>query len=432
MSEIENSYTKELFEFAIKNNKINLDDIAQEMKKEQRDKILQEHNHKISLCSDGRWMTRVDDASAPKGMRKIVKKDRNALLDALVQYYEKGSTIQKDITLRQLYPRWLEHKKLYTTAVTTIVRIECDWRTYYDLETDRIVNGRKLKEPSAPVPIIIDTPVYRLTKIQMDEWAHTLIKAYNMKKTCYYNCTMIIRQMLHYAVDLEIIRNSPFDDVRIDAARMFRHILKKPDATQVFSTKEVIAIKEIAEEDYQKRKDPYQLTPLGVLFQFQTGIRVGELYAVRFEDVEKPEYIHIQRMFRRVSNTVIEHTKTAYGDRQVILTQAAREIIREARKRHIAAGLPCTGYIFSMDEKPVQEYIYVRLYERYCKKAGIMVKSSHKVRKTFISALLDGGCNINTVRALVGHADERTTLGCYCFDRRDESEKIRLIEAALA
>ena len=60
-----------------------------------------------------------------------------------------------------------------------------------------------------------------------------------------------------------------------------------------------------------------------------------------------------------------------------------------------------------------------------------MRKSSHKTRKTYISALIDGKVNINTIREMVGHADERTTYNNYCFDRSTEDEKVNLIEKAL-
>ena len=63
---------------------------------------------------------------------------------------------------------------------------------------------------------------------------------------------------------------------------------------------------------------------------------------------------------------------------------------------------------------------------------GIPVKSSHKVRKTYISSLYSEGVNLNTIRALVGHTDERTTLHNYCFDRSESTEKIKLIERALS
>ena len=59
-------------------------------------------------------------------------------------------------------------------------------------------------------------------------------------------------------------------------------------------------------------------------------------------------------------------------------------------------------------------------------------KSSHKARKTCISTMIDGGVNINTIREMVGHADERTTYNNYCFDRATDAEKHAKIEQAFA
>ena len=45
--------------------------------------------------------------------------------------------------------------------------------------------------------------------------------------------------------------------------------------------------------------------------------------------------------------------------------------------------------------------------------------------------MLDGDININSVREMVGHRDERTTYANYYYDRNTDAEKVRLIEAAL-
>ena len=63
---------------------------------------------------------------------------------------------------------------------------------------------------------------------------------------------------------------------------------------------------------------------------------------------------------------------------------------------------------------------------------GIEVKSSHKSRKTVISSMIDANMNINTIREMAGHADERTTYNNYCFDRSTEDERIEQMERALA
>ena len=45
---------------------------------------------------------------------------------------------------------------------------------------------------------------------------------------------------------------------------------------------------------------------------------------------------------------------------------------------------------------------------------------------------MDGRVNIDTIREMAGHADERTTLNSYCYDRNNVDERIAQIEEALA
>lgn len=70
---------------------------------------------------------------------------------------------------------------------------------------------------------------------------------------------------------------------------------------------------------------------------------------------------------------------------------------------------------------------------KYCRYIGISEKSMHKIRKTYISTLIDSRTvNLNTIRDLVGHEDERTTLKCYCFNRQTDSQTQENIERALS
>ena len=85
-----------------------------------------------------------------------------------------------------------------------------------------------------------------------------------------------------------------------------------------------------------------------------------------------------------------------------------------------------------MRETPILYSSVAKAFYGYCKKMGIDSKSSHKARKTFISSLIDGNININTVRQIAGHVDERTTLNNYCFDRSSDEEKYEKMAKALA
>lgn len=83
--------------------------------------------------------------------------------------------------------------------------------------------------------------------------------------------------------------------------------------------------------DFENEVKRYVLSPLAVLFQFKTGVRIGELVVLRYEDIDG-DFITVQRMFRRDSNEVVDYTKGTYGDRRVILTTEAKRIIGLCRQ----------------------------------------------------------------------------------------------------
>lgn len=414
-TEINNSEKDRLLTFALESGIIDLDSVKAEMNKKRLKELIANHPYRIYQGNDGRWRTYIPDETNKYGRKLIVKSSEEALHKTLGEYYESLDEAKQNetITLRILYPRWLEYKKLHTNAETYIFRIESDWKKYY-------LDNK-----------LIDIPLRKLNKLILDEFVHRLIQDNNMSKNQYFNATVIIRQALLYAVDLGIIESNPLELVKVDGKRLFRKVLKKSDETQVFSREELKNIVSCAWNDFETTKSKYPLAPLAVLFQMQTGTRIGEICAVRYSDIEKNGYIHIQRMLRRDTGEVVNHTKTDYGDRMVPLTDAAKKIIEAARSRQKELNVSSNDYIFSSTPTPIPEHAIAHLYTKYCKQTGCIHKSSHKARKTYISALIDANLNINSIRKIVGHSDERTTLGNYCFDRHSESEKRQTIEKAL-
>lgn len=414
-STLSNISSEQMLSFLAENGIIDIGDVQNAMTKKHREALLKQHPFDIYQGKDGRYRTYVKDVTNGYGRRMIVKSHKEDLLDYLVNIYEeqeKNNSI-KDYTLERIYPDWKSYKEIHTTAKNYIRRIHNDWEKYY-VGTD-----------------IIKKPLRSLKKLDLDTWAHKLIQDNNMTKKQYYNATIIMRQALDYAVDLGIIAENPFSAVHIDGKRMFRQEKKKPDATQVYLKNEIEPIYKMAWEDfYSPNKLKNKLTPLAILFQFQTGVRIGELCVISYSDIEDVQNLHIQRMYRYETHEVVEHTKN-FEDRKVLLTSSAKQIIETAKAYQKEHGYSTDGYIFSEDNTPLAPWSVAYLYNKYCDRLGIMRKSSHKTRKTYISALIDGKVNINTVREMVGHADERTTYNNYCFDRSTEEEKVNLIENAL-
>lgn len=394
---------------------INLDEVQSMVNIMERERILQQHKYDIWLASDGRWKTYLPDETKKKGRRLIAKTTKEKIENSVLEFYtQEEYDNMKSLTLRELYPVWLKYKSLKTNSTSYIRRIDQYWNKYYS-------NTK-----------IIDTPIERMNKIVLEKWAYNMINKYNMTKREYYNMSIIMRQSLEYALENGDINSNPFTVVKIDKKK-FRKVKKNADELEVFTEKEQADIELLAWDEYTN--DKTLIAPLSVLFYFQVGLRAGELQSCKWSDIENG-YLHIQRT-AIVDSHKDEHgkwhdeiitretPKSNAGERFIPLTDVALFILEQVKECNKLRNLSDSDYIFA-DVTPFgyisQRAIQYRL-EKYCKKIGTVTKRSHKIRKTFCSTLIDSGnLNINKIREIMGHENERTTFGNYCFCRTEKEQ----------
>lgn len=109
------------------------------------------------------------------------------------------------------------------------------------------------------------------------------------------------------------------------------------------------------------------------------------------------------------------------------------DMIIEANKRN---GQSNGNFIFVYNQKRIQtNTVLDRLYQ-LCDEAGISRRSTHKIRKTTLSKLLDvclkeDIADISAIRAVAGHVDESTLMKNYIFSTRKD-EMPQLVSKALA
>ena len=163
-----------------------------------------------------------------------------------------------------------------------------------------------------------------------------------------------------------------------------------------------------------------------------TGMRVSEVCALKYEDILPNGKIHVQRMLVKSTGEVREGSKTFAGDREVYLPEKAQQIVKETLMFRKQQGIEIEDYIFPTSEKPFPKRIINEYLERYCKRVNIPYRSSHKLRKTALSSMVNAGISLNTVKNFAGHVDEETTLKYYTFDRETEAVRNQQIEKALS
>lgn len=406
---------------------INLDDVQEKMKELERQRILSKHKYKVFFDEkDSRWKTTIPDETKKNGRRLIARRSKEKLDSDLVAYYAKiednlyiGDNLY---TLEKIFPKWLKYKATQTNATSYIRRILVDWNKYYkDTEITKVI-------------------LSDLTYLQLHDWAHNIVKDNSLNRKQYFNISLIMRQCLDYACEPEIhaIEMNPFNRVKVNK-NLFTKLEKPKSNTQVFIVDEQ---KQICDEATRKFEEhPWCTTPLIILLNFQLGLRISEICAIKWEDIEG-NYLHIQRMeiedfsigedgITAISNglKIVPYTKSNAGDRKVYLNESAKRILHQIKETNIKYGYYDEGYIYIKSQgktrgttKAFSKYLY-----DLCISSGIVAKSSHKIRKTYISSLFDQGININTIREQAGHEDERTSLNNYCFDQNTD----RIVEERL-
>lgn len=389
-----------------------------------------ENFYHIWQNKQGVYLTYLPAPDKPKGRKPVTATTQEGLERKIIDFYlnqdaeeAKRKEQERLSTLRAVYSKWLSLKSLETTASTYIRRIDTDWKKYYLGD------------------LIIDADIRTFTKASLKEWALQKIRSMELTKRQYYNMTVIIRQCLDYAVDHGLIPVNPFNQFKIES-KLFRKVKKPEDQTQVFLKAERPLIEAEAWQEFQEKGCT---TALAIPFAFQTGIRLGELVALKDSDISKDgKYIHIQRMVQRLERQrpdgtwypaiwiTVDHAKSSAGDRMVYLPLEARRIIKTILAANAENGFHDEGFLFVHGGKRITPRAVDTRIRKYCDHININCKSTHKIRKSYISSLLDAGININEIRKQVGHEDERTTLHNYCFNRSDELENESDMEKALA
>lgn len=136
--------------------------------------------------------------------------------------------------------------------------------------------------------------------------------------------------------------------------------------------------------------------------------------------------------FTYMGKKVLDHTKTDAGERVVPYTTQAKKIISMIKSSSEEYGYYDNGYIFCPQSRRISAASIDKKLYKYCDAIGIDKKSAHKIRKTYISRLINSGqIDIDTVCRVIGHADMKTTFTSYCYSLNRQNEMQNKFENVL-
>ena len=159
------------------------------------------------------------------------------------------------------------------------------------------------------------------------------------------------------------------------------------------------------------------------------GLRLGELMALRFEDIEFEQgTIRVTRSFDPKAGFVDPKSKA--GRRRVPIAALLREYLEAHRELTGRAS----GLVFGRSaDRPFQPQTVNDRARRAWKKAGLSPIGLHECRHTCASFFIAAGVNAKTLSTFMGHASITTTLDRYGhLFPGSEAEAASLLDAYLA
>lgn len=167
----------------------------------------------------------------------------------------------------------------------------------------------------------------------------------------------------------------------------------------------------------------------GVLFALYTGMRIGELCTLRWEDITD-SHIEISKTITRIKNAV--------GKTEVQIGSP----ISESSKRFIPTSqnlLPLinrfrnNGYVLSSDKLEFTEPRLLQIkFEKMIAAAGLEKTNFHALRHTFATRCVEAGVDVKTLSEILSHADVKTTLNRYVHSSFELKQKsMALLELSL-
>lgn len=215
-----------------------------------------------------------------------------------------------------------------------------------------------------------------------------------------------LKQIFELAYNRDIINTNIMDRVKVP------RYTKPP--INAFSESEMHEILYYVEENYPKA---YPI----VLFLFATGVRGGEMCALRWENMNfEKSYYHVKQTF---ASHELGPPKTPKSIRKVRITKKLKKVLM---KLWIDQGKPSEGFIFLTSYgKPYTStrHIMNDFWKPTLEALGIPYRRMYNTRHTFAVLSLDAGVKPSKVSGLMGHASMQMVMEVYSKPAEEDPEE---------
>lgn len=199
----------------------------------------------------------------------------------------------------------------------------------------------------------------------------------------------------------------------------------------------------ILSSEEQRRLENYLIqnknaTNIGVLLSLYSGLRIGEICALKWDDIDfNNNVIHVRHTVARVSNCntfaqkssklIIDSPKTRASVRDIPILSMLLPSLREAFEKSNS------NYVVSNSENFVSPRTFEYRYHCILKQCDLNSINFHMLRHTFATRCIQSGVDVKSLSEILGHSNISITLDTYVHSsiemKRTQLEKLSLCPA---
>jgi len=400
------STNEEILKYAIDSGILNINTIKAEMKMQKRKETIAKHPHSIWQGKNGYWYTHIGEG---KDRKKVKRKTKESIEDMLFEMYDDTNSF------KEYFEIWMERQKTCGRSDNTIYKYKTDYA--------RFIEGKDFEN-------------LKIDDVTEEDISKLYTEIFSGEKKYTYKC---MRELLGYlkgvftkAMRDKVIRDNPCDYFDIEMFQKYAKIDNYLfDDERILSSFESKAL--IERLDKKQHDDPCYIPQYAVRLSILTGMRVGELAGLLWEDVlfERKMIIirHSEKYNRLTKEKTIESTKT-HKIRTFPMTDEIYSLLQNVKEREESQGW-LSESVFSDYRGRISATVIsecMRTYTSYDSRFK-SAKSIHANRRTFNSRLKEAGGSDVVASSLIGN-----TIQCnnshYTYDTTELRYRAELVKKA--
>ena len=175
-------------------------------------------------------------------------------------------------------------------------------------------------------------------------------------------------------------------------------------------------------------REHFSFLNLGIFICLSTGLRIGELCALQWDDIDVAAGVirvrkTIQRIYmadgaEKASELIIDRPKTRSSVREIPMTRDLLALVRPLKK--LVRG---DFYVLTNAAVPTEPRRYRSYFTRLQQQLGLPRMRFHGLRHSFATRCIESKCDYKTVSVLLGHSSISTTLNLYVHPNLEQKRK---------